>query len=83
MGWLLDALALLGLQVNESKTKLLTTEPGYFKEGLESILQINGAYVHLLGCHEWHRYLGQNHTSKGSGGGLGNYIPWIQLDGRN
>ena len=60
MGWLLDELVLLGLEVNKSKTKLLTTEAGYFKEGLTSILQINGAYFHVLGCHEWHRYLGKH-----------------------
>ena len=56
---LLDEMAQIGLEVNKNKTKLLTTESCYFKEGTSSIVNVGGQYFHLLGNHEWHKYLGK------------------------
>ena len=58
MTLLLDELADVGLEVNK-KTKLLTTESCHFKEGTSSVVNIKGNYFHLLGNHEWHKYLGK------------------------
>ena len=59
MTWLTDELCKIGLEVNKAKTKLLTTEYNYFKEGTSAVVCIRNKYYHVLGNHEWHKYLGK------------------------
>ena len=59
MAWLVDELFEIGLEVNKAKTKLLTTECNYFKEGTSAAVCIRNQYYHVLGNHEWHKYLGK------------------------
>ena len=48
----------MGLELNIGKTKLLTTEDGHYREGRSAVRHWAGCWFHLLGPHEWHKYLG-------------------------
>ena len=57
---LLIELKRIGLEVNRSKTKILTNEDGYFREGLSTIIPVGNQFFHVIGKHEWHKYLGKH-----------------------
>ena len=59
MSLLLPELQNVGLEVNHTKTKLLTTDPSIFKINTSSILYIHDRYFQVLAPHEWHKYLGR------------------------
>eukprot|EP00973_Karenia_brevis_P039934 5512429-Karenia_brevis.AAC.1 len=47
----------VGLSLNSSKCKVLTTDSGQYRHGFSRVLYVGGKYFHVLGQHEWHRYL--------------------------
>ena len=50
----------IGLEINRNKTKILTTQDGFFRDGISRIMWINHECFHLIGIHEWHKYLGRH-----------------------
>ena len=62
MELLLPELAEIGLEVNHTKTKILTTDPANFKENTSSVLFMYDRYFQVLAPHEWHKYLGRHLT---------------------
>ena len=62
MELLLPELAETGLEVNHTKTKILTTDPANFKENISSVSFIYDRYFQVLAPHEWHKYLGRHLT---------------------
>jgi hypothetical protein len=57
--FLIEELNHVGLHLNVSKTKLLTNAAGHHRQGFSSVVRVAGSYMHLLGPHEWHKYLGR------------------------
>ena len=50
----------IGLEINRNKSKILTTQDGFFRDGISRIMWINHECFHLIGIHEWHKYLGRH-----------------------
>ena len=50
----------IGLEVNRSKTKILTNEDGDFREDVSTIIPVGNQFFHVIGKHEWHKYLGKH-----------------------
>ena len=59
MSLLLPELQDIRLEVNHTKTKLLTLDPSISKINTSSILYIHDQYFQVLAPHEWHKYLGR------------------------
>ena len=45
------------LIINRSKTNILTTQDGFFRDGVSRIMWINHEYFHLITIHKLHKYL--------------------------
>ena len=56
---LIDELAKVGLNLNTSKTKLLTTDSTIFRPNTSAVAQVGNSFLHILGPHESHKYLGR------------------------